>query len=373
MKAIKKLIKNLSNLPGWRTDRKIIVFESDDWGSIRMPSKKAYEKLKKANIDLGHGIEGRYNQYDTLATSEDLSSLFDVLQSVKDKNNYCAKFTVLSLVANPDFQKIKKSGFREYYYKDIKQTLARYNQADAFKLWEEGKVVNIFVPEFHGREHLNVQLWMRALQKKDEETLIAFENGMWAFNRSKGEIGYQAAFDLELASDLEEQKKIIQDGLKLFEQLHGYKASFFVPPNGPINNQLEKIAAKNGIKYMSSPKIQTEVFGNGKTKKHFRYLGKQNQDRQTYITRNAFFEPTASKIDQVDSCMKEVELAFKFKKPAVISSHRVNYIGVHDVANRKNSLKQLKKLLKKITDKWPEVEFMTSSELGRTIRKSKQC
>jgi hypothetical protein len=30
------LSRNLSNLPGWRTNRHIIVMESDDWGSIRM-------------------------------------------------------------------------------------------------------------------------------------------------------------------------------------------------------------------------------------------------------------------------------------------------------------------------------------------------
>jgi hypothetical protein len=31
------LSRNLTNARGWRTNRKIIVFESDDWGSIRMP------------------------------------------------------------------------------------------------------------------------------------------------------------------------------------------------------------------------------------------------------------------------------------------------------------------------------------------------
>ena len=29
-----KLMRNLSNLPGWRTKKKIVVLESDDWGSM---------------------------------------------------------------------------------------------------------------------------------------------------------------------------------------------------------------------------------------------------------------------------------------------------------------------------------------------------
>lgn len=29
---------NLLNIPGWHTNRRIVVIESDDWGSVSMPS-----------------------------------------------------------------------------------------------------------------------------------------------------------------------------------------------------------------------------------------------------------------------------------------------------------------------------------------------
>ena len=35
----------LSNLPGWFTKRKIVVIESDDWGSVYMPDRKSLEAL----------------------------------------------------------------------------------------------------------------------------------------------------------------------------------------------------------------------------------------------------------------------------------------------------------------------------------------
>jgi hypothetical protein len=69
-----------------------------------------------------------------------------------------------------------------------------------------------------------------------------------------------------LAQDLVEQKTIISEGLRLFKALHVYKARFFVAPNGPINNQLEKVAADRGIQNISSPKIQNEVLVKGKQK-----------------------------------------------------------------------------------------------------------
>ena len=44
---LKDLRKGISNIMGWCTNRKIIVIESDDWGSIRMSSKQAYNSLLK--------------------------------------------------------------------------------------------------------------------------------------------------------------------------------------------------------------------------------------------------------------------------------------------------------------------------------------
>jgi hypothetical protein len=36
------MTRNLTNAIGWRTNRKIVVIESDDWGSIRMRDKKTF-------------------------------------------------------------------------------------------------------------------------------------------------------------------------------------------------------------------------------------------------------------------------------------------------------------------------------------------
>lgn len=365
---LKTLTKYISNLPGWRTKKKIVVFESDDWGSIRMPSNEAREKLLKAGVIKNIGAANRYNRFDTLASSEDLEALFEVLTKVKDYKGNNAKFTALSLVANPDFEKIKNSKFSEYHVEGLKKTLERYSVSSALKSWKEGEESGLFYPEFHGREHLNIGAWMRALQKRDVKTLAAFNQGLWGFNRDEKEVNFQAAFDLEIQSDLEIQKKIISEGLQMFEQLHQRKARFFVPPNGKFNNTLEYELHQNGIEFISTPKIQQEVFGKGKEKKNFRYIGKRNKFKQIYITRNSFFEPSGAKSSQVQSCLNEVELAFKFNKPAIISSHRVNFIGGLDEKNRKDSLDELNQLLSKILKKWPQVEFMTSVELGDLIK-----
>lgn len=365
-----KITRYLSNLPGWSTKRKIIVFESDDWGSIRMPSNKVREALEMQGLDLGQGNEGhRYNLYDTLASSKDFGALFETLSSFKDENGKYPVFTAVSLVANPNFKKIKAKNYQQYFYEPFTDTLARYNQEDAWQLWQQGKSEGLFHPEFHGREHLNVPVWLRALQQGDKETIAAFEQGCWGFkNKHKYDIKYQAAFALENILDLSFQKQAIEEGLEIFKKLHGQRAVFFVPPNGPFNNSLEKVAAQKEVKFISTSKVQLEELGKGNTRKIIHWLGQKNKYSQRYLTRNCFFEPSDNSKNWVSSCLKEIEIAFKMKKPAIVSTHRVNYIGSLDEKNRRNGLKALSKLLNSIMLKWPEIEFLTSTELGLLMR-----
>lgn len=367
------LVKNLSNIPGWRSKRKIIVFESDDWGSIRMPSRESFDYLAEKGLDLIEGDSLRYNKYDTLANADDLTALYEVLSKFKDTTGHNAVFTAIALVANPDFERIAHSGFQEYHFEPFTATLKRYYGGDSvFKQWQAGIRNRLFMPQFHGREHLNVSVWMGALQQNDWETQMAFKQGLWGYNNHHPlNISYQAAFDLNNPDEISGQIEIIRIGTKLFEELFGYKATYFVPPNGPINNNLEKVAKDSGIEFISTAKIQQEALGHGKTRKVYHYLGQQNSIGQTYITRNAFFEPSQDRKDWVDSCLFDIKTAFKWKKPAVISTHRVNYIGVHDEKKRFRGLNQLTRLLKEIVKKWPEVEFMTSDELGKLIRSGK--
>ena len=86
--------------------------------------------------------------------------------------------------------------------------------------------------------------------------------------------------------------------------------------------------------------------------------------------RNCKFEPAKNhNIDWVDQCLSEIKIAFRWGKPVVIDSHRVNYIGSISPENRDYSLKELKCLLKEIVKRWPEVEFVNSEQLYNEMLK----
>lgn len=379
--SIKSNIRvNASNIPGWRTKRHIVVVESDDWGSIRMSSLESFEKLKDAGIPVD---KNHYNINDALESNEDLEMLFETLQKFKDSTGRHPVMTGVNVVANPDFNAIAENNFKEYVYEPYTKTCERYPNHDrVYELWKKGIAGRLFVPILHGREHLNPQFWMRALQKGDLSTVVAFRERVTGIPR-KGIGGvtvpdFQAAFDIDTPDDLPYQKEVIKTGAELFKQLYGFKPKYFVPTNGPFNNTLEKDLLDAGVQYINTGKKQREPLGNGQYKVNTRFLGDKNELGQIYLTRNCFFEPSAcgdevpENYDWLNYCLKEIEIAFRWHKPATISSHRVNYIGYLHPENREKGLKALSQLLGEIIKHWPDVEFMTSVELGDLIASTKQ-
>ena len=364
-------LKALSNIPGWKTGRKLVILESDDWGSVRMPSKEVFDSLMREGVDLLSDEGFRYNKYDSLATSDDLELLFEVLSSVKDSKGNTAVMTPVSVVANPDFARIQESDFTEYHYEPFTESLKRQKGCEqSFRLWQEGINKRLFTPQFHGREHLNVKTWMRALMSGHKKTMLTFNKGVWGITTANDpdiKLEFQAAFDFIDPDDLHYHEEVLVSGLDLFEKLFGYRASYFVPPNGPFSLKLEKICLNEGIELISVPKLQYEPVGSGKTRKRIHWLGQKSRAGAVYITRNCFFEPGQADRDWVNTCLSEISNIFRWKKPAIISSHRVNYIGAHYTENRDNGLRQLGLLLNNIMKTWPDTEFITSAELGEII------
>ena len=360
---------------GWKTYRKIVVIESDDWGSIRMPSRDTLNLLLSKGVKLNPELG--YDKYDTLASNSDLEMLFDVLDSVKDKNGNPAKITFNTIMTNPNFDKIKESGYTEYYYELFIDTLKRYPNHDrSFLLWKEGMANNFMKPQFHAREHLNVQLWLRALRESWEGARTSFEENVFC-NYFNDSLDKRSRF-LETYNIVENNEygfilKSLVDGLRLFEKTFGFKSKSMIAPNYIWDEKIEEKAFKNGVKYLQGSSIRRNTMvnkNNGNKSMYGRYMGQINKYKQISLIRNCLFEPSQDKTLDAYYCLKGIETMFKYKKPAIICSHRLNYIGELDYNNRNNSLKDLSFLLKTIVNKHPDVEFMFSDELGNVINQN---
>lgn len=373
---IAKKLKNrlrpyLNNISGWRTNRKILVIESDDWGSIRMPSREVYEKC----ITAGYPVDQNpYERYDSLASEEDLELLFNLLSSFKDEYGNHPVFTSNAVVTNPDFEKIREFRFQQYFFESIQETFKKYPKHHrCMDLWKEGMDAGVFFPQFHGREHLNVSLFMEALQKQDPDMLFGFANGMpGSLSRSPRSGGnyFVEALHYTNQKDKKEKLKILLHGLELFRELFGYHSESVIPPNYIWSPDFDMVIAEKGVRYYQGRRKMKEPDYKGGFIMNRHYLGQKNSSGQTYLIRNSFFEPSISKGavgDEVRKCLREISIAFKLKKPAVISSHRLNYIGFIDERNRDLNLRGLGELLSTVRKKWPDVEFLNTVQLGKSV------
>lgn len=373
---IKKTLKEFSiisqNIFGWRTNKKILVIESDDWGSIRMPSKKAFDNLLTNGIAVD---KCPYNSNDSLETSEDLEALFETFSSIKDCKGNSLKLTANTIVANPDFETIKKNKFTEYFFEDFVTTYNRINgDPSAFDLIRQGISAGIYIPQLHGREHLHVKAWLKALQKGDRETLLAFDQGLWGFptTRFKGtKMNFSTALHIRNKEEEAFARISIKEAALMFEDIFGFKSESFIAPRYIWNEAVEDELNNCGVKYIQGKIIQQIPQGNElKTKIHFQ--GSKNKLNQIYLNRNVFFELTQNKkFPWEKDALKRINVAFNWGKPAIISMHRLNFMGGLDQLNRKNNLIALKQLISKVQNIHPDIIFMSTDELGKLINNEK--
>lgn len=352
----------LKNFLGQSFNRKILAIFVDDFGSIRVKNKAANDRILKS------GIPDNIYLRDTLASEQDLTAIFETLRKIKDTNNRPACFTPFAIMANPDFDKIKNSGFLKYYREPFIDTLQRYGKGyeHAFDLWKEGMSDNLFVPSFHGTEHLKVKKWLKALQDGHKSTLLAFENESICIPAFNGETKIDdlvKACDIDERSDLKYIIKSIEEGTNLFRTILKQEPILFTPGAATYSPLMEKDLYRCGIKYLDIPRRAIQPLGDNQFVKPFHYLGQKNKIGIHYIVRNCAFEPVRDADKAIATCFDQIASAFMMRKPAIISTHRLNYIGHFDENNRTENLKRLKILLENVKKKWPNVEFLSGKEL----------
>lgn len=345
-------------LPGIRLKDKVIVFESDDWGSKRMPNVETYNYCLQNGYKVDQNV---YTHFDCLETEEDVHALSEVLFSRKSK----PVFTLNTIVANPDYQEIKRSNFKEYHFQTIDKDSIYQKALNSIKKGIDG---GVFSAQFHGREHINVKRWLQALQQQDEDICFAFDLEMAGIfpkeNVSNGN-DMVVAFEHVDQIDLENMSIIADEGLSIFKSIFGKKSETAISCNYVWSDEIEEAYHNSGVKLIQGSRVQLIPTGGYKGFQRRRlYTGKRNMFGQVYTVRNVQFEPSYNQEKNwVEAALNQIELSFKCKKPAIISTHRMNYCGGLSKQNRDASLSKLKILLDRIEQKWPEADFCSSDQL----------
>jgi hypothetical protein len=350
---------------GLSVNKKIVVLESDDWGMIRTSSNKALEKLSQK-----YPLQScNYSKNDSLEREEDVQGLLDVLTNNQSKSDENAMpiFTLNYVTHNPNFREINKSQFQQYFRESNLETYAKYERSSGVpKLIQTGITNRMVLPQYHATEHININNWLLDLQNGGRATLEAFNYEMANLHKeqqSNCSKEYLDAFGFRTEEKAEPLENTLKAGLSHFEKLFGFKSQSIIAPCYLWDDRMESVALEHGVKAFQGGTVQKIPLKEGfKKKRH--YMGQKGASGQRYFIRNCQFERVDDpQKDWVDSCLKDIETAFRFKKPAIISTHRVNYMGRLNEGNRTKGLKQLDLLLKEINKRWPEVQYLSTPDL----------
>jgi hypothetical protein len=275
-------------------------------------------------------------------------------------------------MANPDFESIKSSSFKLYRYKRINETYIEHQgNLDTLYSIKEAYQNGTFIPQLHGREHLQVNHWLRALRNGNNETLLAFQNGIFGhpsvYGKSSG-IHFLSAFHISNKEDLEFASNSVLDAAIIFEETFGFKSTTFIAPRYIWPLELEGYFKNAGIMSLQGTQVQLIPQLNNsnelRLRKRINWMGKKNAKGLEYLCRNVFFEPTQKpNFEWEKDALRRIDTAFYWGKPAIISTHRLNFMGGFSTQNRENTLNRLKLLINQVQKKHKDVVFASSNEI----------
>lgn len=364
-----------NSLKDWSTKRKIIVIESDDWGSIRMPSVNAKSSLISFGIDVE---KCPFLKFDSFEKQEDFLAIESLFDKIFEKTGKKPKITANYILSNPYFSAIEKSNFELYEREFFWDMLKNENELSSYKNSINRLIKkDYFKPQLHGMEHVQVPYWMKFLKNGSKETLAAFNCHVYGISTTITKEKRDTFLAALNNYNDHEFKYFIKESIEAahseFTNFFGFKSKSFIAPNYIWSPEIEKTLANLGVKYLQSSRFQTlPALYNSKIIK--RNTGEKNNFGQIYLVRNVIFEPSTifNKKELASNCLRQIINAFRFSKPAIISMHRLNFMGGFYKLNREENLHLLGSILNEVLNMYPDAEFMSSDELGNLITNNKK-
>jgi len=355
---------------GKNTDEKIVVFQSDGWGSARLPSKQVFQTLLGKGIRLSFKeSKGFRTVLDGFESHQELNQLFETLLKHKDAAGNNPVFTFNVTTGNPDYRKIEEHEFTEYFSEPFHHTMER-ERPGVLDLWKNGIKIGIISPQFRGHDPVNQKRWLDGLVNNKLDLQIAFQYGVFNLSRTKYNSDYYSiAYEYLSGEDESYLKENIIQGLNVFQDFFhkmpcSFVAPFYVFPSYFLRQMREQgvTVFQSGGTYFSPRKVKN---GEMIYDKKGVVSGFDKHTNSFQLIRNCRFEPAYFPAEEeTERCMNEITQAFKHKRPAVICSSRSNYVGIFDEKVPEESIEQLDFLLEAIIRKWPDVKFQKTDQIA---------
>lgn len=324
-----------------------MIFQSDDWGRVGLPSIDALEALNKQGLAVGRSPWDYYG----LESESDLRALGELLQGFSDGYGNPPCFTANFVMANADLKRIEDSGFQKFHWVPLSGGFPSPWAENLVAGYQSLITKGLFYPGFHGFTHFNVPVFMRQLGDKSEK-------GEIARLLLQHDVPYLASITPEYNFALvdrcggaethlseSDQMEWFDRGIEIFSETFGVKARTFCAPGYRQNSTSRRLAAQNGIRILQTsqpcvPGMREGLF---------------------VLGRNVSFEPALKERHCVDEAVHAAQRAVSTGMPIIVCTHSINYISRFS-GKAKQSLAYLSTFIEKLLVLFPDLRFSNDLE-----------
>lgn len=307
----------------WRR-LKAVVLESDDWGLCAwVPDEQAHRVL--AGEPAFRSVPGQRYGRSTLEHAADVRALAATLLEFRGADGLPPVWQANTIVAAPDFAKLEPPLFRagELPVTGLDAPPSRWRRPGLVEAYHEAESRGVWRAELHGLHHLPEAAWLHALRRGEHDARDAAEHQSFVC------AAVEASGEYDAAEPREVRARVLREAIRRFEELFGRAPASFCPPDYRFDDWLEAEAESLGLTLLQG---KAEQGGGRWAALRRRWLGfafPHRAGKRFYMPPRIAFEPrgsahAAGKVG-ADAAHRRVREAWAHGRPAVVSSHRLNY------------------------------------------------
>ena len=314
--------------PDWHR-LKAVVLESDDWGLCAwVPDDRAHRVLSdQPAFRTEAGL--RYGR-STLEHASDVQALVATLLDHRGGDALPPVWQANTVVANPEYSALEPPLFdvAELPLVAHPRQPARWERPGLWEAVQRAEADGVWWAELHGLHHLPATAWLQALRRGADDARHALEQASPISLAVEGSGEYDASEPRELrASDL-------RRAIEIFTALFGRAPASFCPPDYRFDDWLEAEAGALGLTTLQG---KPEQAGGrlGPLRRRWRGLRFPHvSGRRFYMPPRIGFEPrgdaAAPGRQGLDAAHRAARAAWSQGRPAIVSTHRLNYAHLDD-------------------------------------------
>jgi hypothetical protein len=304
-----------------------------------------------------------------------METLFQVLEQYRDSHGHHPAFQAGYVTGNPDYDRMKSEDFREYHPLFLPDFPMMWQRGEVIAKACEGMERGVWQPVFHGASHFNASRWLQRLAT-DADTRRSAEDGCFLGDGTSGDFEFGPETDRAFIHVL------IREGLAAFRRSFGFAPAAAIFPAYYWPHEAEEVLVREGVTILHGKNChicQQDAIERIRGKL-YNLLGMKDSAKVwqiatgdyrpdiglRYLARNVFFEPYLESSwhkrqpkETIAAAIAAVENAWDRGEPAVVITHRINYVGLHGETGR--SLDCLDGLLRALTARY-DVRFISDVE-----------